>query len=312
MDTFATIRMPQVIYYGRNSFAKVGTETATRGRKALIISDSIMADIGNVARCEQHLAEVGVAHVSYTSVNTEPTDTYVEESLQLFQSEKCDIIVAIGGGSCIDTAKALSVIAANGGYIGDYMGGKTPIANPAVPLIVIPTTAGTGSEVSDVTVISNTKDNVKMMIKYPAFMASVAIVDPLLTLSVPPKVTAATGVDALCHAIEAYISRLAHPMTDTLALAAIENILHNLPRVYEDGNDVDARDKMSLAAMQAGVAFSNASVCLVHGMSRPIGALFHVPHGVSNAMLLPAVLEFSKDSAAERLAVIARLVNPGT
>ena len=310
LNTFATFRLPQTIFYGRDSFSKVGTESAARGKKALIISDSIMESIGNVARCGDYLDGAGVAHVSYTKVNTEPTDKYVAEALQLLQSEGCDVIVAIGGGSCIDTAKAVAVTATNGGYVGDYMGGKTPIPNPAIPLIAIPTTAGTGSEVTDVTVIANTKDDVKMMIKHPAFMASVAIVDPVLTLSAPPKVTAATGVDALCHAIEAYISRLAHPMTDTLALAAIEGIVQNLPKAYANGDDVDAREKMSLAAMQAGAAFSNASVCLVHGMSRPIGAVFHVPHGVSNAMLLPAVLEFSKDSAVERLAVIARLVNP--
>lgn len=310
METFSTFRLPQAVFYGRDSFSKVGTEAALRGKKALIISDSIMASIGNVERCEQYLEAARLQHVSYTNVNTEPTDIFVAEALQILQEEACDVIVALGGGSCIDTAKAVAVTATNGGYVGDYMGGKTPIPISAIPLIAIPTTAGTGSEVTDVTVIANTKEDVKMMIKHPAFMASVAIVDPLLTLSAPPKVTAATGIDALCHAIEAYISQLAHPMTDTLALSAIQGIVQNLQKAYENGQDVDAREKMSLAAMQAGAAFSNASVCLVHGMSRPIGAVFHVPHGVSNAMLLPAVLEFSKNSATERLAVIARLVNP--
>ncbi|MCL6601228.1 MAG: iron-containing alcohol dehydrogenase, partial [Alicyclobacillus macrosporangiidus] len=195
-------------------------------------------------------------------------------------------------------------------YIGDYMGGRTPIPNAPIPVIAIPTTAGTGSEVTDVTVITNTAEDIKMMIKHPAFLPAVAVVDPLLTLSSPPSVTAATGVDALCHAIEAYISRRAQPMTDTLALTAIDAIVKHLRRAYQDGQDVEARERMAVAAMQAGAAFSNASVCLVHGMSRPIGAVFHVPHGISNAMLLPAVLEYTLDAAVARLAVIARVVNP--
>src|SRR5690606_35707932 len=180
-----------------------------------------------------------------------------------------------------------------------------------VPHIAIPTTAGTGAEATDATVITNTTTQVKMMIKQPALMPEAAIVDPLLTLSTPEKVTAATGVDALSHAIEAYISKKAHPMTDMLALSAIRLIAANLQRAYDNSEDLEAKEAMSLAALQAGMACSNASVCLVHGMSRPIGALFHVPHGFSNAMLLPAVLEYSKDACVERLADIGRIFSPG-
>jgi alcohol dehydrogenase class IV len=243
-------------------------------------------------------------------VNSEPTDIYVSEALTICQEQQCDVVVAVGGGSCIDAAKAVAVVAANGGYIGDYMGGKKKIENRPLPLIAIPTTSGTGSEVTAVTVINNTKDDVKMMIKDPAFIPEVAIVDPVLTYSTPPQVTAATGIDALCHAMEAYISRVSQPITDQFALSAIELIVKNLRTAYQNGNDVEAREKMSLASMQAGIAFSNASVTLVHGMSRPIGAMFHVPHGISNAMLLPAVLEFTKESAVKRLAVIGRILRP--
>jgi len=202
------------------------------------------------------------------------------------------------------------VMMTNEGTISDYVGNAKMFTKKPVPLIAIPTTAGTGSEVTKVTVIIDTKTDVKMMISQPALLPAVAIVDPLLTVSCPPSVTAATGVDALCHSIEAYISRRAHPVTDVLALSAIEAIIGHLRRAYENGQDIEAREKMAIAAMKAGMAFSNASVTLVHGMSRPIGALFHVPHGVSNAMLLPGVLEFTKESAIERLAVIARLINP--
>jgi alcohol dehydrogenase class IV len=308
MNGFSVFRSPQTIFYGTDSLTKLGEQAALLGKKALIIGDRIMEQVGNIKRCLQYLEEAGVSSVSYCEVNSEPTDVHVSDALAFFLEHKCDVIVAIGGGSCLDAAKAVAVLATNGGYIGDYMGGRKPIEKAPVPLIAIPTTSGTGSEVTSVTVISNTKDDVKMMIKHPAFIPAVSIVDPVLTYSAPPKVTAATGVDALCHAVEAYISRLAQPMTDNYALSAIELIVNNLRAAYINGNDREARERMSLASMQAGLAFTNASVTLVHGMSRPIGALFHVPHGISNAMLLPAVLEFSKDSAADRLAVIGGML----
>nr|WP_026575744.1 iron-containing alcohol dehydrogenase [Bacillus sp. UNC438CL73TsuS30] len=310
MKGFAEFRMPKTVFYGEDSLTKLGEQAALLGKKALIVSDNIMNQIGVVESCRQLLEEAGMAYECYLEVNSEPTDTYVAEALTLCQEQQCDVVVAVGGGSCIDAAKAVVVVATNGGYIGDYMGGKKKVENAPLPLIAIPTTSGTGSEVTSVTVINNTKDDVKMMIKHPAFIPEVAIVDPILTYSAPSKVTAATGVDALCHAIEAYISRLSQPMTDNFALSAIELIVKNLRSAYINGKDREAREAMSLASMQAGLAFTNASVTLVHGMSRPIGALFHVPHGVSNAMLLPAVLEFTKESAVERLAVIGRILRP--
>jgi len=310
MQSFAVLRSPKSIFYGREAFKQVGKESALRGTKALIVSDQIMNSLGYVKECQTLLEKEGVSSVTYLGVASEPTDQYVDQSLDLFKKENCDVIISVGGGSCIDTAKAVAVLATNEGYIGDYMGGKK-IANQApVPHIAIPTTAGTGSEATDVTVITNIKEDIKMMVKQPAFMPEVAIVDPLLTLSSPRNVTAATGVDALCHAIEAYISKKAQPMTDTFALSAIKLIIGNLLTAYNEGENVDAREAMSLGSLQAGMAFSNASVCLVHGMSRPIGALFHVPHGISNAMLLPAVLEYSKEACIERLADIGRIFQP--
>ncbi|WP_175987695.1 iron-containing alcohol dehydrogenase [Bacillus sp. Marseille-Q1617] len=306
MEKFACFRVPESIFYGRKAFVNVGREAAKRGGKVLIVSDKIMDELGYVSECRQYLQEQGVESAVYLGVDSEPTDQYVSESLEMLEKENCDLVVSLGGGSCIDTAKAIAVLATNGGYIGEYMGGSRLADKAPLPHIAIPTTAGTGSEATDVTVITNTKNDVKMMIKQPAFMPDVAIVDPLLTISSPKSVTAATGVDALSHAVEAYLSKKSHPMTDTAALAAMELIADNLLTAYHDGENVDAREAMSLAAMQAGMAFSNASVCLVHGMSRPIGALFHVPHGYSNAMLLPAVLEFSKEHCIERLADVGR------
>jgi alcohol dehydrogenase class IV len=302
--------MPKAVFYGNGALSNLGEQVALLGKKALIISDQIMTKIGNVKKCQTYLEQSGVGYAGYLEVNTEPTDIHVSEALDIFREQNCDVIVAIGGGSCLDVAKAVAVVATNGGYIGDYMGGKKAVEKAPIPFITIPTTAGTGSEVTGVTVIANTKDDVKMMIKAPAFISDAAIVDPVLTYSTPPSVTAATGIDALCHALEAYISRLAQPLTDNLALSAIELIMNNLRAAYINGEDVEAREKMALASMQAGIAFTNSSVTLVHGMSRPIGALFHVPHGISNAMLLPPVLEFSKESAVDRLAVIGRLLRP--
>ncbi|WP_269049865.1 iron-containing alcohol dehydrogenase [Sporosarcina sp. G11-34] len=307
MKNYNLFRSPQLTVYGQNAFNRVGIETSLRGMRALIVSDKIMESLGYVEKCVDFLRTENVQSEIYTGVNSEPTDLYVEESLALFKEKRCDVIISLGGGSCIDTAKAVAVLATNGGYIGDYMGGVKDAAISPVPHIAVPTTAGTGSEVTDATVITNVSNDEKMMIKQRAFMPAVAIVDPLLSMSSPKKVTAATGVDALSHAVEAYLSKRAQPMTDNLALSAIKLIVSNLKRVYENPDDVEAREAMSTGSMYAGMAFSNASVCLVHGMSRPIGALFHVPHGESNAMLLPAVLEFSKEACKERLATIGRI-----
>lgn len=310
MTGFAEFRMPKTILYGNESLTKLGEQAACLGKKVLLVSDRIMAQIGVADRCQGYLTDAGLDCVCYWEVNSEPTDNHVQEALTLCREHSCDVIVAVGGGSCIDAAKAVGLVATNGGYIGDYMGGKRKIEHKPLPLIAIPTTAGTGSEATAVTVINSTKDDVKMMIKNPALIPEIAIIDPVLTYSAPAQVTAATGIDALCHGIEAYISRAAQPLTDQFALAAIELMVRNLRKAYENGNDVEARAKASLASLQAGIAFSNASVALVHGMSRPIGALFHVPHGISNAMLLPAVLEFTKESATQRLADIGRILRP--
>lgn len=306
--TFHQLLMPSQVLYGKDSFTEVGKQAKALGKKVLIISDPIMGKIGNVKLCETYLQNEGLPYAKYLGVDSEPTDIHVDEALALCMEEQCDVIVTVGGGSCIDTAKAVAVIMTNGGHIRDYYGNETLFHKKPLPLIVAPTTAGTGSEVTSVTVITDTKHDVKMMLKQPELLPTVAIVDPTLTISCPPPVTAATGVDALCHAIEAFISRRAQPITDTLALQAIELIIGNIRTAYEDGANIEARDKMALGSMLAGIAFSNASVTLVHGMSRPIGAMFHVPHGISNAMLLPAVLEFTKEEASARLAEIARKV----
>ncbi|MCI4056386.1 iron-containing alcohol dehydrogenase [Bacillus cereus] len=309
MQEVSEFRMPKSVLYGRNSLEKLGEQSKKLGKRAFIVTDTIMEKLGNVEKCIQQLNKKSITVSTYNKVDAEPTNIHVLEALSLCKEEKCDFIIGIGGGSCIDAAKAVAVLYTNGGEVEDYVQKDIEIENNPLPLIAIPTTSGTGSEVTSVAVITNKKTDVKMMMKHPSFIPKVAIIDPVLTSSLPPQITAATGIDALCHAIEAYISKFSQPLTDVLALSAIESIMKYLRIAYEDGRNMEAREAMMIASLQAGIAFSNASVTLVHGMSRPVGALFHVPHGISNAILLPTVLEFTKTSAMKRLAKIGRSLN---
>ncbi|HZJ96612.1 MAG TPA: iron-containing alcohol dehydrogenase, partial [Oligella sp.] len=215
-----------------------------------------------------------------------------------------DCIIALGGGSPIDSAKAIGILGKFGGVIRDY---KFPriVNEESLPIIAIPTTAGTGSEATKFTIITDEKSNEKLLCVGIAFMPIATIVDYTLTLSVPARTTADTGIDAMCHAIEAYVSQKRNAYSDQQCLAALRLIGPNIKTAYHDGNNEKAREQMMLGSTLAGIAFSNSSVALVHGMSRPIGAFFHVPHGLSNAMLLPSVTEFSIPLAASRYAECA-------
>lgn len=297
--------MPAHVVLGSGAVDQVGAQCQKRGWKnALIVSDKIMQSLGLVDQVQRLLADSGIGSAVFAGVNTEPVVEYVQEGLQIYRDAGCDFVVAVGGGSPIDTAKAVAVLATNPGSIEEYKGiGK--IAQPGVPLVAIPTTAGTGSEATVYTVITDQKTDVKMLIGSPYLMPTIAIVDPLLTVSSPQGVTAATGVDALVHAIEAYVSVKRQPMTDIFCLSAIELISQNIRQAWSNGNNIEAREKMMLGAMQAGIAFSNSSVALVHGMSRPIGAYFHIAHGVSNAALLAVVTEFSLVGDPQRYADVA-------
>ena len=301
-----TFMVPAKIISGENVISDLGSHIEGKGTKALIVTDEFMVKFGNVAKVEAALKAADIPYVVYAGANTEPTDKIVEGGLEVYRSEKCDFLIALGGGSPIDTAKAIAFMSVAEGKISDYM--HVNIDMPVPYLVAIPTTAGTGSEVTKNTIISDTTNNVKMLLGGPSIIPALAVVDPTFTMTAPPSVTANTGLDALCHAIEAYTSRKAQPLTDTFALSAIRKIHKYLPICYKDGKNVEARLAMSLAATEAGIAFNNASVTIVHGMSRPIGALFHIPHGLSNAMLLPACLEFAIEENTARFAEIGRLM----
>jgi alcohol dehydrogenase class IV len=301
-----TFLIPPVLITGSGSSEKVGEESNKLGvKKAFIVTDQVMVKLGVLEGVKKALEQSKIQFIIYDAVATEPTVDYVKEGLKIFKDNGCDFLVAVGGGSPIDTAKAIAIMVTNPGSIDDYKGlGK--VAKAGAPLIAIPTTAGTGSEVTQFTIITDTKTNVKMLIGSPFIIPKVALVDPLLTLSCPQGLTAAVGIDSLTHAIEAYVSVKAQPMSDLFCLSAIELISGNLRQAWANGNNVEAREKTMLGALQAGIAFSNASVALVHGMSRPIGAYFHVAHGASNAALLGAVTEFSLIGNPARYAYIAK------
>jgi alcohol dehydrogenase class IV len=273
--------------------------------RALVVTDPYMLEHGPVAGLVERLEGAG-AHVAvYSEVQPDPTVANVEGALGALREHDADGVVAVGGGSSLDTGKAAALMAGNEGAIGDYAGYHR-FPRGGLPLVAVPTTAGTGSEVTRVTVITDTERDVKMMLLDDHLLASSALVDYRLTLTCPPALTAHVGVDSLTHAIESYVSSKAGPVTDLWALEAVRLLGPNLRTAYSDPEDEPARAAMALGATLAGMAFSNASVALVHGMSRPIGAHFHLPHGLSNAVLLPTVTRFSLEGSPERYARVAR------
>ncbi len=274
-------------------------------RRILLVSDAYMVSSGLVARFEQDLRTGGIEPVAFTEVLPDPTDENVRAGVRVLKSGNCDAVVALGGGSPMDAAKAICVLATNGEPLSRCQGYHR-IDLPGLPLIVIPTTAGTGSEVTKVAVITDTERGVKMMMLDRHLLPTVALVDYELTLTMPAALTAHVGVDTLTHAMEAYVSRKATPLTDPLALQCIHLVSQHLETAWRQPDHRPAREGMMLAATLGGMAFANSSVALVHGMSRPVGALFHIPHGLSNALLLPAVTRFSLVGATDRYATISR------
>ena len=274
-------------------------------QRPLLVTDAYLTKTGAADRVLQLLRGAGLTAAVFDGTVPDPTTESLERGVEAVRAHDADCVIGFGGGSPMDSAKALAVLASQGGPMRKF---KAPnsYSGPALPIIAIPTTAGSGSEATQFTVISDSDNDEKMLCPGMSFLPFAAIIDYELTLSMPPRLTADTGVDALAHAVEAYVSRKANPISDAMSLSAIGLISANLRRAYRDGNDRAAREAMMAAATQAGMAFSNSSVTLVHGMSRPIGAHFHVAHGLSNAMLFPAVTAYSVSGAEARYAQCAR------
>ncbi len=300
------LRLPSNIIIRGGCSESLGEVTKSTGlTRVLLVTDPYMFEKGPVKGLVQRLEAVGIDTAVYSGVQTDPTDKNVEEALSILRDHSADGVVAVGGGSPIDAAKAVAAMATNEGAIPDYAG-YDRFEQVGLPIIAVPTTAGSGSEVTRATVITDTVRDVKMAIYDDTLMPRVALVDYRLTMTMPKDLTAHVGIDSLVHAVEAYVSTLANVFSDMYALEAARVIGRKLRAAFHEPDNEAAREAMMFGATLGGMAFSNSSVALVHAMSRPIGAHFHVTHGLSNALLFPAVTRFSLGAAHARYATIAR------
>ena len=306
------IKVPAFIRMGGGTLAEVAEAVTQLGAmRPLIVTDGFIVSTGLAQRVSDLLTAGGLAPRVFSETVPDPSTASLAAGVAAIHEHEADMLIGLGGGSPIDTSKALAVLAIRGGTMREL---KAPVsyAGPALPILAIPTTAGTGSEATQFTVISDSETGEKMLCAGHSYLPKSAIVDFELTLSMPPRLTADTGIDALTHAIEAYVSKKSNGFSDALAMSAVATIGKNLRTAYADGNNRDAREAMMEAASFAGIAFSNASVALVHAMSRPLGAHFHVAHGMANAMLFAAVTEYSLGVLDDRYAECGRALGVAT
>lgn len=303
MQNIGVFKTPTEITYGPNSLKEVKNIIDKQGFKnALIVTDPGISKTGLTDELIKH-----VKHINYDIYNEcqpNPTVKNCNDALEKLKAINADVVIAVGGGSSIDVAKAVALLATNGGKIESYEGIDT-FENDLLPLIAIPTTAGTASEVTSFTVITDEEREYKFTIGGVKISPKWAVVDPVLTLTLPPSVTAATGLDALVHAIESYTSKMANPITKALAREAIRKISRNLRQAVYNGDTLKYRDEMLMGSLLAGLAFNNTRLGNCHALSHPISAIYGVPHGVANAVLIPHVMEFNMKAVPELFADIA-------
>ena len=306
-----TFVSPGRVILGVGAVDEVGTQASQYGGTALLIASEQIYDVhGETVRST--LEEAGLEVVVYDDVRPDPTVENIESAHEFWEAEGCDVIVTLGGGSSIDTGKGVGILASNDGEIRDYgvdRAGYEGVPNPSPPIIAVNTTAGTGSEATRSVVVSDESTSTKFLIVSQNVVPDVAIEDPELTVSLPRSHTAFTGIDALTHAVEAYASVKSYSLPDEYAERAIERISRSLPVAWANGENIEARTDMLIGQLQAGQAFTNSSVALVHGMARPLGAQLHLPHGLANGLLLPYVVDFSAMAAPEKYAEVARLLD---
>ncbi len=301
-------RMPRTVLAGVGAAGRVGEEAARLGgTRALVITDQGVLKSGWVDKTMERLQQAGLKTRLFSEVMAEPHMDFLNDTVERVRSDGSDLVVGIGGGSSLDTAKMLACLLTNGGVVQDYFG-IDQLPKRGLPMICLPTTAGTGSEVTPNAIFTDTLAKLKKGVVSPFLTPDVALVDPQLTLSCPPPVTAATGMDALTHAIESYTSVKATPLTDVYAVEAIRLIGRSLRTAVFRGSDLAARTEMALGSMMAGVSLANAGVGAVHALAYPVGGKFGVPHGASNSQLMPYVMEYNVLGNIQKFAEVARLL----
>lgn len=302
--------IPSNVIMGKNALEEAKVHLKKLGNRAFIVTGKHVGKSPMMNQLKKVLEQENISYYVFDEISGEPTDKMIEEGAELYKKYACQFCIGIGGGSPLDSAKAIAVLAANDGSISNYNGKE--IKGPVPPIAAIPTTSGTGSEATKFTVITDKEKDIKMLLKGDCLIPDLAIVDFDFSVDMPKSVTASTGLDALTHAIEAYTSKKAFALTDVYAVSAVKRIMKYLPVAYKNGYDAKAREQMAIAAFEAGVCINNSSVTIVHGMSRPIGALFHVPHGMSNAMLIKECLSFALDGAYDRFGELGRAIGAAT
>lgn len=296
--------MPTTVEVGAGISRKIGEILKPQAAKVFVVTDAGIRKAGLLGPIEQSLRDSELAYAIFDETEPNPSAESIMRGCDLMKQQQCDVILAYGGGSSIDTAKGISIIACNPGHILDYEGvGNIP--NPGLPLVVIPTTAGTGSEVTAATIVTNTKTQFKTAVISPYLYPKLALLDPLLTEKLPPDITAATGMDALTHAIESYTSKTANPVSQALAIQAIRMIGKHIANAYYVGTDLASREAMLVASMMAGAAFAQSRLGNVHAISHTLGGVFNIPHGIANAALLPFVMKFNLPACPDKMSDIA-------
>ena len=300
-------------YFGVGCREELANEVKARGyKKALLVSDKVLAECGVLGKVKEVLDKAEIAYEEFTDIKQNPTIKNCKDGLETFNKVGADFIIAVGGGSVIDTAKAVAIVKNNPEFVDiRSLEGVAPTHSKCVPIIALPTTCGTAAEVTINYVITDEENNRKMVCVDPKDIPLVAIVDAELMASMPPKLIASTGMDALTHAIEGYITKGAHTISDMFEIKSIELIAKHLRGAVADRNMEDM-DGMSIAQYVAGMGFSNVGLGIVHSMAHPLGAVFDVPHGVANALLLPIVMEFNMSACIEKYGDIARAMGVDT
>jgi len=306
------IMLPRKVRFGVGALDTLADEASKLvAKRALIVTDPGVYQAGLIDPIKEQLSKAELSVDIYSEAEPEPTFPKLNAAAEQLGKKGYDLLVGAGGGSSMDTAKALAILFAHGGKGQDY-GGIDKVPGPGVPVFTIPTTAGTGSEVTNIAIFSDVDKGVKTGIVSPYLLARLALVDPTLTYGCPPKVTAASGIDALIHAIECYTGNKANTFSDALALAAMELIVGNLRTAVKNGSDTEARNCMSEGALLAGIAFGNSGVAAVHALAYPLGSRFHVPHGVANGLFLPYVMECNLSANLPKYTIVAHMLGVET